>query len=173
MAIINQFVLYSYNGKHISDICLNKFDGDTHNHCAHFVSHVLQIGHGKTCHRMVHKSHQVMAGGSILVSDLFDITPNIRELISSQKIGQGLIYVSAPGSFSQIGSNSYRIKTVRKRHVGIFLNGKVWHYKNSKNKVISEPIFEFIRHYKKQVNALWIGDLPIQSQPVQFGMCNK
>ncbi len=173
MLIINQYILDSYLGRHISDVCLNKFDGDGRNHCAHFVSHVLQICSGKTCHKMVHKSHRIMAGGTILVSDLFDITPNVHELISSCAIGQGLIYVSAPESFQKIGSNTYRIKTVKKRHVGILLNGKIFHYKNSENRVVSENVFDFIRHYKSQVNALWLGGFPAQCIPVQFGMCNR
>lgn len=173
MATLNQYVLDSYLEKHISEICLNQFDGDGRNHCAHFVSHVLKIGSGKTCHKMVHRTHRVMPAGTILVSDLFDITPNVHELLSSQLSGQGLIYVSAPESFAQIGSDTHRIKTVKKRHVGLFLNGRVWHYKNTKNKVVSQRTSEFIHHYKKQVNALWIGDLPVRSMPVQFAMCGR
>ena len=172
MSILTHSLLATYRHSHISDICLNQFDGNNRNHCAHFVGHVLQLSHGKTCHRMVHRSHRVMGGGSILVSDLFDITPNVRELLSSPTTGQGLIYVSAPGSFEQIGSDSYRIKTVRKRHVGMFLDGAVWHYKNSQNRVISQPIADFLNHYRRQTNALWVGDLPSNSRPVAFGQCN-
>lgn len=172
MSLLNQTLLESYRHKHISEICLNQFDGNHHNHCAHLVGHILQLSHGKTCHRMVHRSHRVMGGGSILVSDLFDITPNARELLSSPTTGQGLIYVSAPGNFEQIGSNTYRMKTVRKRHVGMLLNGMVWHYKNSQNRVISQPVSDFLRHYRRQQNALWVGDLPVSSRPVAFGQCN-
>ena len=171
MTILNQPLLESYRGSHISEICLNRFDGNDRNHCAHFVGHVLQISHGKTCHRMVHRSHRVMDGGTILVSDLFDISPNVRELVACPTTGQGLIYVSAPGNFQQIGSNAYRIKTVRKRHVGLLLNGSVWHYKNSQNKVISQPVSQFLSHYRRQNNALWIGDLPSLSRPVAYGQC--
>ena len=112
-----------------------------------------------------------MSGGSILVSDLFDITPNVRELVDCPTTGQGLIYVSAPGNFEQIGSNTYRIRTVRKRHVGVLLNGFVWHYKNSRNRVVAQPVSEFLSHYRRQTNALWIGDLPAGSRPVAYGRC--
>ena len=99
MAILTQPLLETYRHAHIKDICLNQFDENHFNHCAHFVGHVLQLSHGKTCHRMVHLTHRVMDGGTILVSDLFDITPNVRELLLCPATGQGLIYVSAPTSF--------------------------------------------------------------------------
>jgi hypothetical protein len=37
-----------YEGKHISDICLTGFHRNA-NHCAHFVSHALELAFGYTC----------------------------------------------------------------------------------------------------------------------------
>jgi hypothetical protein len=170
MTTITRPLLDSYLGMHIRDICLNHFDGDSHNHCAHFVGHVLRISHGKTCHRMVHRSHHVIAGASILVSDLFDISPDVHELLECPTTGEGLIFVSAPGNFRQIGSNSFRIRTIPKRHVGIYIGGTTWHYSNSRNKVVSQTTSSFMLHYPRQTNALWIGRTPSMARPVPFGV---
>jgi len=44
--------LDSYLGKHIRDICGNGYVNDSDNHCAHFVSHVLNLKFGATCHML-------------------------------------------------------------------------------------------------------------------------
>jgi hypothetical protein len=170
MATVTRGDLDSFIGMHISDICLNQFDGDSHNHCAHFVGHALRIGHGKTCHRMVHRSRRIMDGASILVSDLFEITPEPHELLECPTTGQGLIFVSAPVNFQQIGSNVYRMKTVKKRHVGIYIGGTTWHYSNARRKVVSQTTATFLNHYSRQTNALWIGGLPSIARPTPFGV---
>ena len=170
MSTLSAGDLNSYLGMHMRDICLNQFDADNHNHCAHFVAHALRIGHGKTCHRMVHSSRRIMDGASILVSDLFDITPDLEELAVCPTTGQGLIFVSAPTSFQQIGSNAYRIKTVKKRHVGIYIGGTTWHYSNARRKVVSQTTSTFLDHYSSQTNALWIGGLPSMARPTPFGV---
>ena len=163
-------LLNSYLGMHIKDICLNQFDGNEYNHCAHFVGHVLRVGHGKTCRRMVHRSHHLIDGASILVDDLFDVSPNTRELLECSTTGEGLIYVSAPTSFEQIGSNVHRIKSVKKRHVGVYLDGTVWHYSNSQRKVVWQPVADFFNHYRRQQNALWLGDIVSSARPISFGI---
>ena len=167
---VTQSLLDSYVGMHIRDICLNQFDGNGFNHCAHFVGHALRIGHGKTCHRMVHRSRHIIGGASILVSDLFDVTPGAHELLECPTTGQGLIFVSAPVNFEQIGSNVYRIRTIPKRHVGIYIGATMWHYSNSMQKVVSQMTSSFLAHYPRQTNALWIGELPVMARPMPFGV---
>jgi len=120
---------------------------------------------------MVARSHVLAPGGSILVDDLFEITPNVHEMQSCPLTGLGLIYISAPGNFVPNGHQGYKIRQVKKRHVGIFLNGNVWHYSNLDHKVIKQYIPEFIRHFKRNTDALWIGDLPNQSRPAECGTC--
>jgi len=170
MTGLSSHLLESYVGQHISTICLNGFDDDAHNHCAHFVAHVLGVGHGKTCRRMTHSSRHSQPGASILVSDLFDAAPECRELLECPSNGQGLVFVSAPVNFQQIGSDAWRIRSVRKRHVGLFHNGKVWHYSNHNRRVIRKPISQFIAHFPRQSNALWVSAVPGGSRPRPFGV---
>jgi hypothetical protein len=170
MAMVTHSLLDSYVGMHIRDICLNQFDQNQFNHCAHFVGHVLRVGHGKTCYRMVHSSRRIIDAASILVSDLFAVTPNTRELTACPTTGQGLIFVSAPENFEQIGSNVHRIKDVSRRHVGIYIGGTMWHYSNLQHKVVSQDTSSFLTHYSSQTNALWIGELPVMARPMPFGV---
>ncbi|MEZ5362780.1 MAG: hypothetical protein R2748_10695 [Bryobacterales bacterium] len=170
MPTLSANLLDSYLGMHIGDVCLNQFDGNEFNHCAHFVGHALRISNGKTCYRMVHSSRRIMDPATILVNDLFDVTPDTHELLECPTTGQGLIFVSAPTSFEQIGSNIHRIRSVRKRHVGIYMGGTTWHYSNARRKVVSQTTSSFLDHYRGQTNALWIGDLPSMARPIPYGV---
>ena len=44
-------LLETYVGHSISEICPHGYDNKGYNHCAHFVSHVMQIDFGYTCER--------------------------------------------------------------------------------------------------------------------------
>ena len=47
--MITKSQLDSFVGQTISDICPNKFHDNSANHCAHFVSHVLNLHFGYDC----------------------------------------------------------------------------------------------------------------------------
>ena len=48
---------------------------------------------------------------------------------------------------------------VPKKHIGIFINGTIWHYSNSQHKVVTQTPAEFIKHYPGQGFALFYGQL--------------
>lgn len=41
-----------------------------------------------------------------------------------------------------------------KKHIGIFVNDKIWHYSNSKNKVVNQTVEDFKKHYGGSETAL-------------------
>jgi len=47
--MLNLELLNSYVGKNISEICLNGYANNNDNHCAHFVSHILNLHFSLTC----------------------------------------------------------------------------------------------------------------------------
>jgi hypothetical protein len=44
--------------------------------------------------------------------------------------------------------------SVPRKHIGIYCDNKIWHYSNSKNKVISQTVAEFKKHYGSSSAAL-------------------
>ena len=60
--------LDSYLGKHIRDVCGNDYVNDGDNHCAHFVSHVLGLRFGATCHMM---GKGKVPGANLRVQEVF------------------------------------------------------------------------------------------------------
>jgi len=44
--------------------------------------------------------------------------------------------------------------------VGIFLDGFIWHYSNSQQRVVKELPAQFAQHYAPPDNAMFFGTLP-------------
>lgn len=113
---------------------------DPENHCAHFVSHALGMG-------------PAQFGGAayahLRVSDIAAICPHPsrveldgRDLQSSPIIHQGLIFVIAPG-LATIPQGHLQILSGENRHVGFYIDGRVWHYENNENfeRVVAYPLW--------------------------------
>lgn len=158
--MIDASLLNSYVGKNIKDICMFGFTDDKKNHCAHFVSHVLNLDFGYTC------------GGkaNLRVHEIFQRCPHVYEFDRCPSVITGLIFVSQFRNFRA------RTQTIRlgdkKRHIGIIYNGNIWHYSNlsSNEKVIIQQMPQFLNHYRRQRNALWFGEIPAGAKPHVWGV---
>lgn len=166
--ILTETLLNSYLGKNISDICLNGYDNQSDNHCAHFVSHVASLDFGYTCRSHTGKKNQ---GANLRVHEVFERCPKTSEIIECSMSQSGLIFVSAPGNFVTPKAGPTTMRNVPEKHIGFLLNGNIWHYSNSQNQVIKQMLSQFLNHYPKQTNALWLGSLPSTSRLVSFGQC--
>ena len=155
--------LDSYVGRPISQVCPHGYDSGSQNHCAHFVAHALQLRFGYTCTN----GRAQVGSANVRVQELFPQCSGRREILECPTSGEGLIFVS-----NKINFHPGHIDNVPKKHVGIMLNGRVWHYSNSGQKVVVQPVGEFLFHYPRQNNALWFGSLPPQSRPTSFGTCS-
>lgn len=151
--VMNSAILEAYVGKTVEEICPLGFGkkGDADNHCAHFVSHVLQInesmGFGLTCAGMVSMGKKNRAaGGCIRVNNIFN---NCDDLASPCETGC-LVYYTVPGNMSKgvMGSMS-------NKHVGIYYNGYVFNYGNTNDAVRKDPPEARIHHYGKSTIILY------------------
>jgi len=88
--MLNSVTLNSYVGQPIKEICPHGYDSSSDNHCAHFVSHVLQLGMGYTC---AHARRRT-GGANIRVQELFSQCMSTREVHECPTVGEGLIFVS-------------------------------------------------------------------------------
>jgi hypothetical protein len=157
-------ILDTYLGKSISEICPYGYDSAADNHCAHFVAHALQLSFGVTCASLRGSS----GGANVRVQEVFAQCPNTSEILACPTTGEGLIFVSDRTNFT---GTPTRIANVPRKHIGIVIDGRVWHYSNTRHRVVVQTVGEFLFHYPRQNNALWFGALPTQSRPATFGTC--
>ena len=162
--MLDRELLDGYLGFSMRDICPHGYDSEGDNHCAHFIAHVLQLGFGVTCASM--RGRRGAPGAANLrVQEVFEQCPSTRELIECPSSGEGLIFVSDRRNFR---GSPVQIRNVRKKHVGLMLDGKIWHYSNTRERVEQQTIAGFLTHYRRQQNALWWADFPRDARPAGF-----
>jgi len=154
--------LMGYEGSNISTICPHGYDSSRLNHCAHFVSHVLQLSFGKTCADMTGRGG---AGANIRVQEVFDRCRNAQIVLACPSAGEGLVFVSAPSNFR---GSPVTLRNVPKKHIGLLLDGTVWHYSNTRDRVVKQTVGEFLFHYPRQKNAIWFAEFPIGARPTDL-----
>lgn len=163
--MLTEQLLDSYVGVGIERICPNGFDDKADNHCAHFVSHALGLDFGMTCRTL--RPNSSGAGANVRVHEIFARCAQRQEILQCSGALSGLIFVSGAKNFVTRGGVT-TLQNVPKKHIGILLNGYVWHYSNTQDKVVKQPMSTFLNHYPGQTNALWLGSLPSGAVAVQF-----
>src|SRR5262249_37699258 len=149
-------LLDSYVGLSIEDICPLKFgkDGDEHNHCAHFVSHILKLNNslhlGETCAGMIWKGKQhAAAAGCIRVNDIFNACVDLE----GPDEGGCLAYYTTKGNMHKDGT----MGTHKQKHVAICYNGNVYNYGNTKDKVRKDKVGGLAKLYGAKTITLYTG----------------
>src|SRR3989338_8520869 len=117
---------------------------------------------------MVPESAKQSVGANIRVHEVFAQCPAAYEFDNCPGEISGLIFVSARTNFR---GNAVSLQNVPKKHIGILLNGNIWHYSNTRDRVEVQTMSGFIHHYPKQQNSLWFGSLPRMARPVYWGQC--
>lgn len=154
MSSLTTALLDEYVGLSIEKICPLKFgtNGDDHNHCAHFVGHVLKlnssVASGLTCAGMVWAGKKnPTAGALIRVDDIFNGCVNIDE---PNPLGC-LAYYTLPGNIKADGT----MGSMRQKHVGICIEGYVYNYGNTNDKVRKDRVGDLAALYGKKTITLY------------------
>ncbi len=141
-------------GDHISTLCPHSIASkDSKNHCAHFVSHVLEYNVGTTsCKNLTWNDKQLDSNGaSIRVDDLFNSSLSSLKgdwLDKPRSLTECLIYVTQESNIAR-NSTSLRMGSSDIKHVGIFTNGRVYHYGNTKNEITCDLPDQFIKKFTR------------------------
>ncbi|HLJ89275.1 MAG TPA: hypothetical protein VKZ53_20820 [Candidatus Angelobacter sp.] len=136
--------LDTFLGKPIKDICTVGYDDGAQNHCAHFVSHALEIKNGILCGDMKFDTrHQ---GTTIKVHELFNSLSQRGPWEESPKGASSLLVFVT--SAKNVSNN--RMSNVPQKHVGIYLNGGVYNYSNTRHQVVLDASLDiFHDKFKK------------------------
>jgi hypothetical protein len=142
-------------GREITTICEVGYENRNDNHCAHFVSHVLGYQFGFTCRGMVAGTG---TPATIRVQELFSRCPSVGKWESRPpELNTCLVFITKG---SNVDVQARTMVNVPRKHVGIFIGGSIWHYSNSRDKVVKQTPQEFSRHYAPPDNAMFFGALP-------------
>ena len=148
-AELNKFV-----GKNITGICTNGYTNAADNHCAHFVSHALEYTFGYTC-RAAGTGKGPAA--NLRVHELFGRCPSVgRWDDKPDDLKTCLAFVTAR---TNVQVPNKLMANVPKKHVGIFIDGTIWHYSNSHHKVMTQNPEDFSHHYPGPDIELFFGQL--------------
>jgi hypothetical protein len=139
--------LLAYVNKPISDVCFNDFSSADQNHCAHFVSHALNIQIGMLCGDMAFKTKKT--GGSIRCDEIYNGLRSKGPWSEKPDADNGLlIFVLSAKNISQ-----GRMQNVPQKHVGIHFMGQVFNFSNSQHKVVVDSSVEVFHNKFKKIYA--------------------
>jgi hypothetical protein len=144
-------------GKHIREICARGYAADTDNHCAHFVSHVMGYSFQTTCGTMMHGEG---ATGCIRVQQIFPRCPRVGAWATlPADLTTGLVFITNAGNVNLANKT---MENVPRKHIGIFYGPerRIFHYSNSRHRVVSQSPAEFSGHYAAPDNAMFWGEAP-------------
>lgn len=158
--MISQSALAGYLGKSMSQICPNGYADPNDNHCAHFVSHAIGFRFGLTCGQM---KTGPGPSANIRVQEVFHQCPAVGAW--SQKpvvLVSCLVFIT---NSSNVDLKNRIMTNVPRKHIGIFSNGSIWHYSNSKHSVVSQTPDQFSNHYPAPSNSMFYGRVPFVVSP--------
>jgi hypothetical protein len=154
-------LLTKYEGKNIKDICGNGLTNDADNHCAHFVNHVLRLEFGYTCSKATGKGAQ---GANVRVHETFARCRAVGNWSDLDGTTQNcLVFITYKSS---VDLKNKRMANRPKKHIGIYCNGSIWHYSNTRDKVVKQMPKEFSKHYRGSEFAMFYGSFPPNADPM-------
>ena len=145
--------LTGYLGKKIDQICQRSIVLDkSANHCAHFVSHIMEYDSlPHTCRNQSDADKLLPGKGAALrVNEIFNASPEVGPWADRPlSLTSCLIFATISSNMRECG-NALAMDEHPKKHVGIYQEGVVWHYGLSRYGVVKDPEKMFIVKYKHE-----------------------
>lgn len=171
-----------YVGKSVEAFCPFGYgrDADTQNHCAHFVSHALNIQVGTLCTGLLpwrvgakdplfrgstrgNRAAGMFTGEGEELSDFKGATVRVNDLYNSIDPGEKgdwdsrpdpaadcLMFVTTPKNISK---DRGTMGENSRKHVGIHTGGVVYNYGNTKDAVVDDLVEAFIKKFRHNYGA--------------------
>jgi hypothetical protein len=140
--------LESFLGKNIEQLCGNGFHDANANHSAHFVSHALGFNFSFNCREYLGGE---AVGANIRVHELFAHCPRVGWWEDADKKANLLVFVIRRDA---VDLARKKMQNIPRKHIGIFAGGWIYHYNNSRDRVVKQRPEEF----KNRFQALYAGD---------------
>jgi len=144
-------------GKSISSICPNNFHDHASNHCAHFVSHILDLEFSYHCKEFKGGNHP---GANIRVHEIFARCPLVGRFKDRPADREVLVFVTRH-DFVDLATK--KMQNIPQKHIGILLGSHIYHYSNTQDKVVKMTPDTFLDQFEKiydRRQALFFGTVP-------------
>lgn len=143
--------LTEYLGKKMSEICTRSVSTKVgENQCAHFVSHVMEYDEFEYTCKNYTSADKLLPnkGAAIRVDDIFNIVPEYgRWTDKPLYLTSCLIFATNSGNMSP-GGHRLKMLKGRAKHIGIYIDGAVWHYSNTRDGVAKDQEKLFINKFR-------------------------
>lgn len=153
-----QRLLENALGKQIDDICPNRFHDHHANHCAHFVSHMLGLEFSFNCREYKGGSKQP---ANIRVQEVFKQCPKVGKWSDRPNTnGPLLAFITRTNN---VDIDAKTMGNIPQKHIGIFLNGSIYHYSNSQEMVVKwtpETFQDTFERIYSGTQSLFFGTIP-------------
>jgi len=149
--------LESYRGKSIDQICPNLFHDYNSNHCAHFVSHALNLKFSYHCREFKGGKKRP---ANIRVHEIFAKCPRVGKFSHAPSDRPVLAFVTRK---NVVDLENKSIRNIPQKHVGIHLNGSIYHYSNSQERVVRWTTKKFLETFQNIYSGdqgLFFGTVP-------------
>lgn len=140
--------LDGFLGKPINKICPNKFHNYGSSHCAHFVSHALGFKFSYHCREFKGGNKRP---GNIRVQEIFPKCPKVGKFSNAPAHRPVLIFVIRKNA---VDIPNKKMANISQKHIGIHIDGHVYHYSNTGNKVVKWTVKKFYDRFQ----AIYSGD---------------
>lgn len=144
-------------GKSIDKICTNEFHDDASNHCAHFVSHMLDLNFSYNCKDFKGGKN---SGANIRVHEIFSRCPLVGKFEKRPTDREVLVFVTRS---DVVDIDHKKMLNIPQKHVGILVNGYIYNYSNRQKKVVKMTPSDFLTHFENiysGTQSLFYGTVP-------------
>jgi hypothetical protein len=147
-------------GKNISELCGNRFHDPDANHSAHFVSHALGFTFSFHCKEYLGGKQE---GANIRVHEVFGHCPRVGWWEDAEENVDQLVFVIRRDA---VDLARKRMQNIARKHIGIYSDGWIYHYNNSRDRVVRQTPVEFLQRFQALYGgdqALFFGTFPESS----------
>ena len=144
-------------GKSIDDICPNNFHDHASNHCAHFVSHILDLDFTFNCKEFQGGGHP---GANIRVHEVFSRCPLVGKFADRPADREMLVFVTR---HDVVDLANKKMQNIPQKHIGILVGGHIYNYSNTQEKVVKATPTAFLNQFESiyaGTQALFFGTVP-------------
>jgi hypothetical protein len=144
-------------GKNISALCGNRFHDPNANHAAHFVSHVLGLSFGFNCRDYLDGKQE---GANLRVHEIFAQCPRVGWWEDADEREDSLVFVVRRDA---VDLGRRKMQNIPRKHVGIYSRGLIYHYNNSRDRVVKQTPADFLKRFQSLYagdQALFFGTFP-------------
>jgi hypothetical protein len=153
--VITQHQLDAHLGKSIEAICQNGYVSTSDNHSAHFVSHLLGYKFAVTCQML---GNGRAPAATLRVRDLFPKCKSVGVWsLRPAALSTCLVFITRSSTVSLVAKT---MSTAPRKHLGIYMNGFIWHYSNNRRQFVKVTVSQFKHHFPPPDNAMFYGSLP-------------